>query len=56
LEKRIAQIPEDGPVVLVAASGGGSRAAIFAGLALEALARMRCGTEAGDTWGNHVWS
>jgi hypothetical protein len=40
LQKRIESIPKDeGPVVLVAASGGGSRAAIFTTLVLETLAR-----------------
>ena len=35
----IERLPGDGPVVLVAASGGGSRAALFTALLLEALAR-----------------
>jgi hypothetical protein len=40
LEKRIAGIPENqGPAVIVAASGGGSRAAIFTALSLETLGR-----------------
>ncbi len=34
---RVAAMPGDGPVVLVAASGGGSRAALFAALTYEAL-------------------
>jgi predicted acylesterase/phospholipase RssA len=41
-EKRldaIERLPGDGPMVLVAASGGGSRAALFTALMLEALAR-----------------
>ena len=39
-KNRLDAIPEkDGPVILVAASGGGSRAAIFSALALETLAR-----------------
>jgi hypothetical protein len=39
-QARVRSIPEgEGPVVLVAASGGGSRAAIFTALSLEALAR-----------------
>ncbi len=54
LEQRIKSIPEGEPVLLVAASGGGSRAAIFAGLAMEALARTPCGTRAGDNWAKHV--
>jgi hypothetical protein len=36
---RLDALPDDDPVVFVAASGGGSRAAIFAGLAFEALSR-----------------
>ncbi len=40
LKDRIAAVPEgQGPVVLVAASGGGSRAAIFTALGLESLRR-----------------
>ncbi len=35
---RLAAIPDDGPVILVSASGGGSRAAVFATLVLETLA------------------
>jgi hypothetical protein len=36
---RIEAIPDEGPVVFVAATGGGSRAAIFAALTLETLQR-----------------
>ena len=39
LNSRVAQAPESQPVVIVAASGGGSRAAIFTALVLETLAR-----------------
>jgi hypothetical protein len=39
LRDRVIEIPDADPVVLVAASGGGSRAAIFAALVLETLAR-----------------
>jgi hypothetical protein len=39
LETRIRGIPENEPVVFVAASGGGSRAAIFTSLVYEFLAR-----------------
>lgn len=39
LEARIRSIPEGQPVMLVAASGGGSRAAVFSSLVLEFLAR-----------------
>ena len=53
-EQRLQSIPEGEPVLLVAASGGGSRAAIFAGLAMEALARTPCGTREGDNWAKHV--
>jgi len=52
--QRIRSIPEGEPVLLVAASGGGSRAAIFAGLAMEALARTPCGAREGDHWARHV--
>jgi hypothetical protein len=43
LSERVDQVPTDQPVVLVAASGGGSRAAIFAALVLESLARTAIG-------------
>jgi hypothetical protein len=39
LNDRVATVPAGDPVVLVAASGGGSRAAIFAELVFETLAR-----------------
>jgi hypothetical protein len=39
LNSRVQQVPELDPVVIVAASGGGSRAAIFTSLVLETLAR-----------------
>jgi hypothetical protein len=51
---RIQKVPNNGPAVFVASSGGGSRAAIFAGLVLESLAREPFGTGAGETWGDHV--
>lgn len=51
---RIEQVPDKGPVVLVASAGGGSRAAIFAGLVLESLSRTPFGPEAKSTWGQHV--
>lgn len=35
---RLAKLPPNDPVIFVAASGGGSRAAIFAGLVLETMA------------------
>jgi hypothetical protein len=38
LEAKIRSIPDDQPVILVAASGGGSRAAIFTALVFEFLA------------------
>ena len=53
-EQRLGTIPEGEPVLLVAASGGGSRAAIFGGLVLEALARTHYGPRDGDHWANHV--
>ncbi|GDX83411.1 hypothetical protein LBMAG42_52220 [Deltaproteobacteria bacterium] len=37
MTEKIASMPGEGPVVLVAASGGGSRAAVFASLTYEAL-------------------
>jgi hypothetical protein len=43
-----------GPVVLVAASGGGSRAAIFAGLVLEALSRETFCEISKTKWGDHI--
>jgi hypothetical protein len=39
LKMRLDAIPDDGPVVLVAASGGGSRAALFTALVYEDLRR-----------------
>lgn len=39
LNRRVQEVPEFEPVVIVAASGGGSRAAIFTALVLETLAR-----------------
>ncbi len=39
LEARLDEIPREGPVALVAASGGGSRAALFTSLVLEGLDR-----------------
>lgn len=44
---RLATIPEEGPVFVVAASGGGSRAALYAGLTLAWMrnSSVRCGAE-----------
>ena len=63
LDRRLDAIP-DGPAVLVTASGGGSRAAIFTALVLEALAKTPMGVkkspdtdddpEAHSTWGDHI--
>jgi hypothetical protein len=39
LNSRVLSVPDSEPVVIVAASGGGSRAAIFTALVLETLAR-----------------
>ncbi|MCB9880846.1 MAG: hypothetical protein H6834_03565 [Planctomycetes bacterium] len=47
VEKRLAAIP-DGPVLLVSASGGGSRAALFASMVLESLQRTPTGVEPGE--------
>ncbi|MCA8969695.1 MAG: hypothetical protein KDC95_07925 [Planctomycetes bacterium] len=44
VEKRLAAIP-NGPVLLVSASGGGSRAALFASMVLESLHRTPTGVE-----------
>ena len=44
IEDRLTSIPEDEPVVIVFASGGGSRAAIFTALTLEFLARTHVGS------------
>jgi hypothetical protein len=52
--QRIRQVPQGEPVVLVAASGGGSRAAIFAGLVLEALTREPFPGDGSTSWGDHV--
>jgi hypothetical protein len=59
LQRRIAAVPKDKagkgqPVVIVAASGGGSRAAIFTGLVLEALAREPFAEGSASSWGDHV--
>ena len=37
LESRLNSLPEEGPVVFIAASGGGSRAALFTAMVLEGL-------------------
>lgn len=48
LMRRVEQVPQgQGPVVFVAASGGGSRAAIFTALTLEMLARTPLRAAAG---------
>ncbi len=41
LNTKIESIPKNGPVVFVAASGGGSRAALFTALTLESLERVK---------------
>jgi len=46
MESRLRSIPADDPVVIVAASGGGSRAAIFSALVMEYLAQ----TEIPGSW------
>lgn len=65
-QRRLASMPE-GPVVIVAASGGGSRAALFSGLVFELLqqtpmslppAKVRpkgMAPEKVGTWWDHVW-
>jgi hypothetical protein len=53
LLERVRNVPAGEPAVFVAASGGGSRAAIFTGLTLEFLARTPFANT--DTfWGDHV--
>lgn len=61
LEARLRGIPENEPVVFVAASGGGSRAAIFTSLVYEFLARRPLATGGGDaatspprTWADNI--
>lgn len=61
LEARLRGIPENEPVVFVAASGGGSRAAIFTSLVYEFLARRPLATIGGDpstkaprTWADNI--
>jgi hypothetical protein len=58
LKARIEAVPNNGPVVIVAASGGGSRAAVFASLVLEALDREPFldsqGQPTGQTWGQRI--
>src|SRR5262249_5747673 len=55
---RLRAVPEGKPVVLVACSGGGSRAAIFSALVLEGLAREpfpdAVQPAQGHTWADHV--
>jgi hypothetical protein len=53
---RLASIPPaEGPVVFVAASGGGSRAAIFTALTLEALKRTPLNPQVGGrTWADNI--
>jgi hypothetical protein len=58
-QARVESIPEgEGPVVLVAASGGGSRAAIFTGLALDALRRTPLDPtlDLGPPGGRRTWA
>ena len=47
MQARIAAMPP-GPVIFVAASGGGSRAALFTGLVLEALSHEALDTPSGE--------
>ncbi len=54
LQRRIANVPTDDPVVLVASSGGGSRAAIFSTLILEHLARETFPQSPNTTWADHI--
>ncbi|HET6281809.1 MAG TPA: hypothetical protein VFH73_12605 [Polyangia bacterium] len=58
LDRRLERIPGSGPVVLVAASGGGARAALFATLVLEAMSRTPVATadasQAHPTFADHI--
>ncbi|MCG8649604.1 MAG: patatin-like phospholipase family protein, partial [Pirellulales bacterium] len=58
LELRIRHVPEEDPIVFVAASGGGSRAAIFSALVYEHLSRrpLEEATEGQDprTWADNI--
>jgi hypothetical protein len=54
LLRRINAIPVGDPIVLVACSGGGSRAAIFAELVLEDLARQPFEPGSDTKWGDHI--
>jgi len=55
LEKRLGSVPSGDPVVVVAASGGGSRAAIFSALVFESLRRQPFPTPASKkTWSDHT--
>ncbi|HET6883183.1 MAG TPA: patatin-like phospholipase family protein, partial [Pirellulales bacterium] len=51
IETAIKAVPNDGPVVFVAASGGGSRAALFTALVLEGLSHLQvqCHSETGKS-------
>jgi predicted acylesterase/phospholipase RssA len=50
---RLEALDPDEPAVIVAASGGGSRASIFTALVLEALAREPLGSS-GKSWCDHI--
>ena len=54
LEARLDALPEDGPAVVVAASGGGARAALFAALVLEGLAGAPVEPGSETTLGDHL--
>jgi hypothetical protein len=47
-EQRLEKIPEDGPVIVVSASGGGARAALFTTLALESLEQQAIDRASGE--------
>lgn len=48
VEARLARIPEDEPILFVAAAGGGSRSALYATLVLESLERTPTHGDYGD--------
>ena len=56
LEMRIRSVPEGDPLVIVANSGGGSRAAIFTSLVCEHLARRPIGNSKSGRGDQRTWA
>ena len=58
LAQRLEEMPATGPVIFVADSGGGSRAALFTALALGGMQRQPMidadGRRTDHSWANHV--